>query len=669
MKPSESNLLNLLSNHEVTFFIPPYQRNYEWSQDQCQVFFDDVVRTYETNAAGENTKHFFGFFTYFSNDAIFGQPASLVLIDGQQRITTTMLFLVALRDLADDDSLKLHIDKHYLKNEDVHGDGEYKVKLKQVETDWPAFRNIVLGARLTPQEKDTAVYRNYVFFRNKLKGYGESAHDLRLLVQLGLGKFTVVTLELQPRENAWENPQEIFESMNSLGKPLSLADLVRNYLLMGLDSDKQSVLYDRYWLKMERSVPGVVSDFIRDYMQARAACSFLKATDANCKKLYAEFKSLFAGRDAEGLLCDLERSSRIYSMIIGGACSGCADVDYVLRDLRTVNVSTSYSFLLALLEAWRDGRFTDEDVSQILKVFRIYCLRRRLVKATAAENKDFPLLANRIEELVAASDKKEKLFEVLSGLEYNLRLPNDGELHHQITSMNFYTFKYKTFFLSLIEEALTKCRPSTDDALLQIEHIMPQHLNEAWERELGPDFEDVHQELKDSIGNLTLIRHNQELGQRSFDEKRRIYEEHAGLQIARSHITDHDRWDGAAIRERAEWLAQYISENVLPIPTWARRADNHSSGRAYGALSFESLGLVGETIALYEDPTITARVVGDKEVEFEGERTKLSPLTAKIQERRGCLNESGTYRGAQCWAYRGVRLLDLMKEGVGGHNS
>ena len=136
MKPNTAYLLTLLSNNDVTFFIPPYQRNYEWTDDQCEVFLDDIFKTYEKNKAGEKTEHFIGTVTYFQTESVFGQPSKLVLIDGQQRITTAMLFLVALRDTIADQKLKRFIDSKYLRNENVDGDSEYKIKQKKVESDW-----------------------------------------------------------------------------------------------------------------------------------------------------------------------------------------------------------------------------------------------------------------------------------------------------------------------------------------------------------------------------------------------------------------------------------------------------------------------------------------------------------------------------------------------------
>lgn len=216
----------------------------------CRVFFEDILDTTKSNATQLQAEHFFGSIVYVTDEQkLFNEPNKLILIDGQQRITTCMLFLVAVRDLADDESVKVSIDSSYLKNDKVKSDLEYKIKLKQVEADWDTYRCIILGQAVSEKGKDSSVYRNYSFFLEELsKIKNEGNINLADLINLGLARFKVVQIELQPKIYQAENPQEIFESMNSLGKPLSLADLVRNYLLLGKNADEQTELYNDYWL-------------------------------------------------------------------------------------------------------------------------------------------------------------------------------------------------------------------------------------------------------------------------------------------------------------------------------------------------------------------------------------------------------------------------------------
>ncbi|WP_022762189.1 DUF262 domain-containing protein [Butyrivibrio sp. AD3002] len=659
MVPQESKLLSLLSNNDVTFFIPPYQRNYEWTDEQCKVFLADVMKTYESNSRGITAEHFFGSITFFQTESTFGQPDKLVLIDGQQRITTTMLFLVALRDILDNNDMSNYVDSKYLKNNNVAGDSEYKIKLKQVETDWVAYKKIILEEEMTTREKNSAVYRNYQYFKNILKKYKEDGVNLSDIIDRGLNKFSVITIELQPDKNAWENPQEIFESMNSLGKPLSLADLVRNYLLLGLDADTQSMLYSKYWLNIENRIPGLVSNFIRDFMQAHEKRAYHKASENNYKELYSIFKSIFSKQDTRELLLELSECAEIYSYIVPGGETGNKVIDAELHDIIRLNVTTAYSFFMVLLRYWKKELLNEQDTADILYVFKIYCLRRRILGITQAENKNFPALVNYIPELVEAPDKKQKMFEIVANQESTLRLPNDVELSRYIETMNFYNFKYCKFILALIEEKITKNRPNLEDDNLQIEHIMPQKLNDAWIAELGEKYETIHQEYVHNIGNLTLIRHNQELGQKLFKDKKKIYEENAGLQIAKTKITNHEKWNEKSIQNRGKWLIKYLLDEVLPIPDSMRKVNNFKT-KVGGGLSFQELQLIGLDIEFFDDPSIRAHVVNDKEVEFEGKKWRLSPLTAEIQSRRGKLNPSGIYSGPQYWSFDGIRLTDII---------
>ena len=472
MVPNEMKLLNMLSNNDVTFFVPPYQRNYEWTTEQCEAFFDDVEKTYEKNSQGHRTEHFFGSITYFQTERPFGQTNELVLIDGQQRITTTMLFLCAVRDISDDDSLKKFINDKYLKNANARDeDNEYKIKLKQVETDWSVYVHLILQNALTDKEKTTIIYKNYRYFISRLTQFEQNGKDAARLIDLGLNKFSVISIELEPDRNEWENPQEVFESMNSLGKPLSLADLVRNYLLLGLNGKTQETLYKKYWLHIEQTLPGQVSNYIRDFMQWHYKTSYKKATEANYKELYRIFKEIFSGLGAETVMKKLSNCASLYASLLPDGKTGHPSIDYELKDIQFLRVTTAYSFLLALLDAWKGEAFSDDDIVSILHVFKIYIIRRRILGLTQAENKAFPLYVNYLDQLENAPDKGKAMLDILAHQENRLRLPNDIELGRYLETANFYNLQSCRFILSLIEEKLTKNRPG--DEKFQIEHIMP----------------------------------------------------------------------------------------------------------------------------------------------------------------------------------------------------
>lgn len=661
MRSQEQKLLDLLSNHNVTFFIPPYQRNYEWDEAQVTAFWDDVLAVYRKNRDGRKTEHFFGTLTYFQSECVFGQPTQLVLIDGQQRVTTTMLFLLAMRDLLEDERKKGVIDGLYLKNDKVSGENdEYKIKLKQVESDWPAYKNLVLGKTLPPAERFAAVYRNYRFFQGKLKAHQMAESDLTKLIDWGIAQFSVVTVELETK-NPWENPQEIFESMNSLGKPLSLSDLVRNYLLMGKNAADQEKLYREYWLDIEKSVPGNIHDFVRDFIQLRTGRAQKKATRNNAKELYRVFKDYVKLKDvkSEAMLADLSRMAPLYAAVVSGKWPGHDGVGKKLSDLQYMKASVANSFLLGLLEESQKGALSDFELSEVLDAFRIYIVRQRILGLSAAGNKAFPELVNRFGDLEKAPDKRRRMFEILGRLQYNLRIPSNRELKTYLGKANFYNFAYKKFILALVEECLTKSRPDLSDPHLQVEHIMPRTLNGAWRAELGEDAENVHRELCDMIGNLTLIRHNQELGNGSFAAKKEVYENLAGLQIAKTKIADCEKWNAASIERRSEWIVGFLLEKVLPVPDFVETGNFHNKPKG---LSFDYLGLVGEYVEFVEDRSFRAKVVSDNTVEFEGKVWRLSPLTAELKRRLGTATPSEAYQGSVYFEYEGAKLETLMEE-------
>ncbi|MCG2809707.1 MAG: DUF262 domain-containing protein, partial [Candidatus Portnoybacteria bacterium] len=190
MRSLDNQILKLLSNNDVTFFIPPYQRNYEWGKEMCEILYKDIEKV----ADSEDTQHFFGTVIYYAESTILGQPDKYILVDGQQRLTTTMLFLIAAKDAITDEQLKNMIDSKYLKNNNVSGDVEYKIKLKQVESDWKAYKNIILGEHLDDADKKSNVFKNYKFFKSKLERLEQD--KLKNLVEKGLVNFNIVTIQL-----------------------------------------------------------------------------------------------------------------------------------------------------------------------------------------------------------------------------------------------------------------------------------------------------------------------------------------------------------------------------------------------------------------------------------------------------------------------------------------
>lgn len=666
MQSRDSRIIPLLSNNDVTFFIPPYQRNYEWDTQMCDTFFKDIEKV----ANSKDTQHFFGTIIFYEERGqVFGEPSRYILVDGQQRMTTTMLFLIAARDVIQDEALKNTIDSKYLRNNNVSGDEvEYKIKLKQVENDWDAYKKLVLNEELSDTDKKSVVFSNYQFFKSKLEKLNQDI--INDLIIKGLVNFNIVTIQLEPERNKWEKPQEIFESMNSLGKPLSLADLVRNYLLLGKTSAKQDSLYRNYWLKIEKNLCGSddsfsVSSFIRDYMQLDSATSYKKATETNYKELYRNFKEWFEDKDTEELINELALYSDNYSVLAGYKSSGDTKIDAKIADLKTLEASGFYSFILGILQLRTNNRLTSNDCWQILDAIFVYIARRRIMRLTQAENKNAPLLVKYFDDLIGAPNKRDEMLNILSNQQYALRLPNDGEIHSYLLSKdsNFYNLRICKFLFCLIEENITKCRPE-NNASLQIEHIMPQTLNDEWKSLLGHDFQNIFNTYLNNIGNLTLIRHNQELGNKPFELKKEIYINNAGMQIAKDKIVDQQEWKDVQINDRAKYLISILTNKILNLPESLKQANNFSIEKKIGTsrFSFSEVGLIGKYITYYDDTSIIAEVVGDKEIKFEDKKWRLSPITKEIEIRKNRVTKSGAYWGIDKWVYNGNTLEQLMKE-------
>jgi Protein of unknown function DUF262/Protein of unknown function (DUF1524) len=671
LKPDATYLLKSLSSNDATFFIPPYQRNYEWKTSTCRVFLEDIRKVAKANQAGGRAEHFFGSVVYVVEDASFGVPAKYVLTDGQQRITTTMLFLMALRDTIVDKAYKETIQKKYIENDSAIGGLEFKIKLKQVETDWEAYRCLALRESVSDENKNSAVYQNYEFFRSELSGTSDL--ELSNLLEKGLMKFEVITIQLEPISNPWENPQEIFESMNSLGQPLSLADLVRNYLLMGKTSGEQINFYNKFWLPLEKELPGRLSEFIRDWMQSDQHKFFKVAKENNFKELYSSFKELVRNRDTSDVFESLAQFAKPYSQAIGLSTTGNETLDEVISDFSIIGTTTAQSLIAEILQKYHVSNIESSKVVDLLHGLRTYVMRRRILQLATAENKFYPTVGAHVSRFLDSSRPGDELLRHSSNYEYALRLPNNTDVEYRLSEINFYNFgvgkSTPRLLLSMVEENITKARPSKEDDQLQLEHIMPQTLSDSWKRELGSDFESLHVKYVNSIGNITLIRHNQELGNKPFLEKRKVFLSNSGLQVSQNMICRDSRnggeiqkWGASEIEERTKYLIDIITNKILEVPQDLRHTSNWKQEETRTS-NFDSkrvlANLIGETINYVKDPQVTAVVVSNSKVIFEQKEWSLTSLTRELRRRAGEENSSSAYQGAYYWAWDETKLVNL----------
>ena len=581
MKTSNSSIFEALSLNNTSFFIPPYQRAYSWGREQINRFFDDVMRLVHSEQdpmQKDKQQHFFGTLVYkWEGQGSFAKRQ--VIIDGQQRLTTTLIFCIALRDLSTDQEEKQNITNTLLINE--KSTFKDKIKLKQVTSDWDAYGALVMGKESVPG-KITDAYNLFIRLLSKqLENEDITAEHFITALQ----RINVAIIELSEEPYKGEDPQVIFETLNSLGKPLSLSDLIRNYILLGMPSDQQTTIYDEVWQpKIEQPLgEAYLSKFFRDYLQCRDKKPYKVVSDNNTKELYYQFKEFveqtFTSR--ESFIKDIESYVPCYLSIIypshyEDAMPDSETIRELLRNIFEDITSEAFKPVVLELLHMYQAKAPATTISgalliETLKSIRTYLIRRRVVSLTQAENMSTPLL---IIHLPAIARQETSMTKVLSNLFYKLRLPNDKEIRDTLERIAFYKGlnKYSKFILGKMEERHTKVAVPFRDKAITIEHIMPQTLNEVWCSELGEEkAEEIHQHYLHNIGNLILTEFNSEMGNKSFaDKKARL----ATSTIRYSHdICQYAQWCEESILDHQNRMISLFLD-TFSLPDEYKQANN-----------------------------------------------------------------------------------------------
>lgn len=558
MKATEANLLKFLRK-SPQFVIPIYQRNYSWTEEQCRQLWVDLMR------AGRDEKvtaHFVGSIVYVERglSTVTNQEALLV-IDGQQRLTTSTLLIAALAkhfeaknipELLDTFSAK-KLRNYYLLNPDEEGERHYKLILS--ETDKDTLLALLKNAPM-PAETSSSITQNYALFEALIQAH---ENELEAICQ-GLAKLVIVDVSL---DRSQDNPQLIFESMNSTGLELSQADLIRNYILMGLEPQLQTELYKSYWRPMEKAFGqagyGMHFDpFMRHYLTAKTG------EIPNVREVYAAFK-LFARASQlsiKELVADIHAYASYYC-----AMALAAETDNSLKqafhDLRELKVDVAYPFLLDAYHDYKQQRLSCEELLCIVRLVESYVFRRAICAIpTNSLNKTFAGLSRTL--------KKDRYLESVKAafllLPSYRRFPKDGEFSRDIQQRDLYNFRSRSYWLRRLENHGRKERVLVED--YTIEHILPQNeaLSVEWQAELGPDWQRIQQTWLHTLGNLTLTGYNSEYSDRPFSYKRdeitnaqgkKIGFKYSALNINES-LGAVARWDEDAIKARAARLAKEV---------------------------------------------------------------------------------------------------------------
>lgn len=586
MNGNAQKLIKYLDGASKRFIIPVYQRNYDWKMEHCKQLYNDLVKIIRQN----RKSHFFGSIVSVQSES--GTMEEFLIIDGQQRLTTISLLLLAIYHLLSsgkmvsrDHQLTDKILKKYLIDE--YEPEEKRIKLKPIKNDQKAF-----GILFDQDEEyipDSNLTINYRYFYDRIQ-HGEL--DIDELFD-AICKLEIINISL----NHEDNPQLIFESLNSTGLNLSEGDKIRNYILMGLPNDQQTKFYEKYWNRIESYTDYDVSSFVRDYLSTK------QQSTPNMNSVYPTFKKYVEDAevaDIEPLLKDLLEYAKRYAFLIKGGHSD-ERLNSCIYRLNRLSTSVTRPFLLEVIRLSESGALTADELIEVFHFTESYLFRRAICDLpTNALNKIFLLLHREIIRFDGdESHYVEKFKYALLSKRERTRFPSDEEFAECMSTRNIYGMnpKNKLYLFERLENSETSETKDVwghlDRGEYSIEHIMPQHLTAAWIVSLGDNYEAIHTNWLHRLANLTLTAYNSRYSNSPFAEKRDMPHgfKDSGLRI-NQWVGRKEQWGLPELEERDQLLKNTVI-GIWPYPT----SNYHPQKKQMDA------------IALDEDVILTGRVL------------------------------------------------------------
>lgn len=552
--------LNKLLNTSRQFIVPIFQRNYSWQKSQYEQLWFDILRASKFK---EKQNHFIGSIVYIDMGTPAGRPQQLLLIDGQQRLTTISILLCAIKDYVQKFNLETKlinlakIKNQFLYNSDEIDEDRYKLLLNVQDKE--TYIKLIDNTIFTVNKPATNIIKCYEFFYERIEDFIKQ-HGQIDEIYAGIFKLSLVSISLDKDS---DNPQMIFESMNSTGKDLSQTDLLRNYLLMDLTPEKQTRLYKTYWKPMEelfgediyKNDVNKFDYFIRDFLTLKSDTGYI------CKinNVYENFKRYYLDNNCEkfAVLKDLFTYAKYYACI-DLLQEKDDELKLYWQEFKKLDSHVVYPFLLKLYDDYSRQILIKEDFKKILQVVISYLWRRAICEIPTNS------LSKTFATLYQAVDKEDYVNSIIKAFVFKSsykRFPSDYEVREKLQTKDIYHFRLRKYLLEALENYYHKEPIDLNTANYTIEHIMPQNIehNLSWQQMLGEDWQEVHSLYLHTLGNLTITGYNAEMSNKSFGEKVNGESgfKHSHLKLNES-IAQCDVWNKKSIQRRTNILTDII---------------------------------------------------------------------------------------------------------------
>ncbi|PDW39359.1 hypothetical protein BB426_02810 [Helicobacter pylori] len=549
MRATQSTINEFFALPGTIFSIPVYQRNYTWEEGNCEKLLQDIV------SISQNKKtHFMGSITYIlhhiDDEKSLRQLQEFVIIDGQQRITTIMLLLKAIETKIQNEGIKKEIDNL------LNLTGQ-RLRLKPIKSDKEAF-DLVMQNRSHEIQGVSHIKDNYKFFTKELDNYLSKGYRIEEIYGAFL-RLKIVAIGLELGE---DDPQVVFESINATGVQLKGLDLIRNYLMMGENSDRQKHLYETYWVPLEdwlgeKDLNDFIKTYLRIYFEDR-----LKEEERKVYYVLKDHHRENFPNDIQGLMSDMREYGRIYQIFLDrdhyflgrGDPQQLANLRLRIKDLVKIKFGVAKPFILRCARDFEEGKLDYENFCEILQILISYFVRRSVCgDSTSTLTRVLYSLYRQLENVSADALKR-----YLGKSVGQTAFPNDDRIKAAFLVLNAYAANQVCKFILLEIEKLSNAEPPKEENL-EVEHFYPKTPTQEWRDRVG-DYFTFEQGYLNNFGNLTLSGQNQSLGNKSYDEKIALMEQYSSLHLNDYFINNTHSWGIEEVKARSGYLADQFCQ-------------------------------------------------------------------------------------------------------------